>query len=190
MKKKYKWNPAKFAFNMLILAGVIWACVFAYNRVHDMMYPMRYEQYISTYARENHLDKFMVAAVIRTESNFVHDAHSGKARGLMQLTDETAEWIASKMKIDFHSDDVENPETNIKMGCWYLRFLIDKYNDIDTALAAYNGGMGNVSKWLADERYTDNGRTLKYIPFEETREYVKKVNHYRRIYEEKYKDIF
>ena len=140
-------------------------------------------------AQANGLDKFLVAAVIKTESNFIHDAHSGKARGLMQLTDETAEWIAGKMGIEFKTDDVDIPEINIKMGCWYLKYLIDKYDNVDTALAAYNGGMGNVSKWLADKRYSDDGKTLKYIPFEETRNYVKKVNSYKEIYEEKYKDL-
>lgn len=187
MKKKYKWSPARFLLNMLVIAGVIWACVFAYRSMHDMMYPMRYEYYISSFAQENGLDKFLVAAVIKTESNFIYDAHSGKARGLMQLTDETAEWVASKMKLDFKKDDVDIPEVNIKMGCWYLKYLIDKYDNIDTALAAYNGGMGNVSKWLADEKYSDDGKTLKYIPFKETREYVEKVNSYRKIYKEKYK---
>ena len=189
MKKKHKWNPLKFVFNMLILAAVIYACVFVYRSINDMMYPLRYEYYISTNAQANGLDKFLVAAVIKTESNFIHDAHSGKARGLMQLTDETAEWIAGKMDIEFKTDDVDIPEVNIKMGCWYLKYLIDKYGNVDTALAAYNGGMGNVSKWLADKRYSDDGKTLKYIPFEETRNYVKKVNSYKEIYEEKYKDL-
>lgn len=190
MKKKYRWSPVRFAVNMLLLAAVVYACVFVYRSISDMMYPLRYEYYISSSAHEYGLDKFLVAAVIKTESNFVHDAHSGKARGLMQLTDETAKWIAGKMNIEFKTDDVDIPETNIKMGCWYLRYLIDKYGNVDTALAAYNGGMGNVSKWLGDKQYSDDGKTLKYIPFEETRNYVKKVNDYKKIYEEKYKDIF
>jgi soluble lytic murein transglycosylase len=171
---------------MLVIAAVVYACVFVYRSISDMMYPLKYEYSISSSAQENGLDKFLVAAVIRTESNFVHDAHSGKARGLMQLTDETAQWVAEKMGIEFKTDDVDIPEVNIKMGCWYLKYLIDKYESVDTALAAYNGGMGNVSKWLADERYSDDGRTLKYIPFEETRNYVKKVNEYKEIYEKKY----
>ena len=187
MKKKHKWNPLKFVFNMLILAAVIYACVFVYRSINDMMYPLRYEYYISTNAQANGLDKFLVAAVIKTESNFIHDAHSGKARGLMQLTDETAEWIAGKMDIAFKTDDVDIPEVNIKMGCWYLKYLIDKYGNVDTALAAYNGGMGNVNSWLKDSRYSDDGVSLKYIPFTETRNYVDKVNtsweHYKTMNE-------
>ena len=78
-------------------------------------------------------------------------------------------------------------ETNIRFGCHYLRHLIDVYGNIDTALAAYNGGMGNVYSWLNDSRYSDDGVTLKYIPFSETRNYVVKVNssweHYKEMYQ-------
>lgn len=188
MKKRYRWNPLRLVFNVLIIALAVYVCRFVYNSINNMMYPLRYEYYISSNAYANGLDKFLVAAVIKTESNFIPDAHSGKARGLMQLTDDTASWVADKMGLDFRHDDLDIPEVNIKMGCWYLKYLIDKYDNIDTALAAYNGGMGNVSKWLSDSRYSDNGKTLKDIPFAETRDYVKKVNHYRQIYEKKYRE--
>lgn len=83
--------------------------------------------------------------------------------------------------------DYMDPETNIRFGCHYLRHLIDVYGNIDTALAAYNGGMGNVYSWLNDSRYSDDGVTLKYIPFSETRNYVVKVNssweHYKEMYQ-------
>lgn len=188
MKKKYRWKPLKFIFNLMIIALVVYACKFVYTSIDNMMYPLRYEYYISSNAYANKLDKFLVAAVIKTESNFISDAHSGKARGLMQLTDDTASWVADKIGMKFKHDDLDVPEVNIKMGCWYLKYLIDKYENIDTALAAYNGGMGNVSKWLNNKQYSDDGKTLKYIPFKETREYVKKVNKYKSVYEEKYRD--
>ena len=82
-------------------------------------------------------------AVIKVESNFVPEAHSGVAGGLMQLTEETAEWNAKELGITTEYDYMD-PETNIRFGCHYLRHLIDVYGNIDTALAAYNGGMGNV----------------------------------------------
>ena len=189
-KKRLKWHPARFAINMLLIAAVVLGGVYVYKSISKLRYPLRYEFYISSSASEFGLDKFLVAAVIKTESNFIHDAHSGKARGLMQLTDETALWIADKMKIDFSENDVNDPEKNIRMGCWYLKYLIDKYDDVNTALAAYNGGMGNVSKWLSDSNCSDDGKTLKYIPFPETREYVVKVNAYKAVYEQKYKDMF
>lgn len=189
MKKKQRWSALKFFKNVLILGVLAAAAFFVYTHIVTMQYPLRYEYYISSSAAENNLDKFLVAAVIRTESNFIHDADSGKAKGLMQLTDETAKWVADKMGMkDFKPEDVNVPEINIKMGCWYLKYLIDMYKNTDTALAAYNGGMGNVSRWLKDERYSSDGKTLKYIPFEETREYVKRVNKYRGIYAERYHD--
>ena len=83
--------------------------------------------------------------------------------------------------------DYMDPETNIMLGCHYLRHLLDVYEVTDTALAAYNGGMGNVSSWLSDPRYSDDGITLKDIPFPETKNYVVRVNeawtHYRETFE-------
>lgn len=123
-------------------------------------------------------------AIIKTESNFVEDAHSGKASGLMQLTDDTAAWIAQKLETDIKHVDIYNPADNIEFGCYYIRYLIDYYNgNVDVALAAYNGGMGNVDKWLSNKNYSDDGKTLKKIPFKETREYVKKVNNEKEVYE-------
>ena len=68
------------------------------------------------------------------------------------------------------------------MGCYYLSYLINRYNDVDVALAAYNGGMGNVDKWLANPEYSSDGKTLSSIPFPETEKYVERVNKYEKIY--------
>lgn len=148
-------------------------------------FPVAYSEYIVKYAAKNKLDPYLVMAVIKVESNFVPEAKSAYAGGLMQLTEETAQWNAKKMGLE--SYDYMDPETNIKIGCHYLRHLIDEYDNVDTALAAYNGGMGNVSKWLSDSRYSDDGETLKYIPFPETRNYVVKVNNnwenYKKLYQ-------
>lgn len=148
-------------------------------------FPVAYSEYIVEYAVENDLDPYLVMAVIKVESNFVPEARSAYAGGLMQLTEETAAWVAKKLEISDY--DYMDPETNIKFGCYYLRHLINEYETVDTALAAYNGGMGNVSKWLEDSRYSDNGETLKYIPFPETRNYVIKVNNnwenYKKLYQ-------
>lgn len=148
-------------------------------------YPVAYNDYIVKYSSKYRLDRYLVMAVIKVESNFVPDARSQYAAGLMQLTEETADWNAKEMKLKDY--DYLDPETNIMIGCHYLRHLIDKYDNTDTALAAYNGGMGNVSKWLKDSNCSDDGVTLKYIPFEETRNYVIKVNknweHYKQLYQ-------
>ena len=157
-----------------------------YQTSQKFKYPVAYADYIVKYSKANDLDPFLVMAVIKVESNFVPEAHSGVAGGLMQLTEETAEWNAKELGITTEYDYMD-PETNIRFGCHYLRHLIDVYGNIDTALAAYNGGMGNVYSWLNDSRYSDDGVTLKYIPFSETRNYVVKVNsswkHYKEMYQ-------
>lgn len=143
-------------------------------------FPVAYGDSIARYSIENDLDPYLVMAVIKVESNFVPEAQSDYAYGLMQLTEETAHWNAKKMGlVDY---DYTDPDTNIKIGCYYLKYLIDKFKVVDTALAAYNGGISNVLNWLDNKEYSDDGKNLKYIPFTETRNYVKKVNNNWEIY--------
>lgn len=153
----------------------------------SLFFPSAYQDLIHKYADKYDIDEYLVMAVIKTESNFVADAHSGKASGLMQLTDETAEWVCKMLDIDEKRIDLFKPSDNIRLGCFYLKYLIDNYNgNIDVALAAYNGGPGNVNRWLLNKKYSQNGKDLDYIPFEETREYVVRVNRHW----EKYKEIY
>ena len=165
---------------MIVLA--IQGTLTGMQTTEKILYPLAYENYINKYSREYNLNPYLVMGVIRTESDFVSDAYSDYAGGLMQLTEETAAWNAEKLGIEVY--DFMDPETNIMLGCHYLRYLIDNYSGVvNTALAAYNGGMGNVSEWLENPEYSDDGKTLKFIPFTETRGYVLKVNeamaHYR-----------
>jgi soluble lytic murein transglycosylase len=103
----------------------------------------------------------------------------------MQLTGETAEWVASLMgNTAFKPDDVLDPAANIAIGCYFLRWLMDYYNgDTKLALCAYNAGIGNVDRWLTDTRYSKDGLTLASIPFPETAEYIKRVELNLRVYE-------
>ena len=92
-------------------------------------------------------------------------------------------------EIEYFSQEYHLPESlvysvvNIKIGCWYLDKLIHQFDGIQTALAAYNAGSGNVSKWLLDSKYSDDGKTLKEIPYGETKRYVKKVIITQKIYQ-------
>ena len=106
----------------------------------------------------------------------------------MQMTDETGSHVAKKIGLTKYTNDMLfDPETNIQLGCCYLSELISKYkNDVDTALAAYNGGPGNVDKWLSNEEYTDGTGKLQTIPYAETRNYVKKVNEAMNMYKSLY----
>ena len=169
---------------ILAAALAVIACFSGYKVGKHTLYPVAYSDYITKYSHENGLDPFLVMAVIKQESNFVPDASSGYAHGLMQLTPETAEWNANAMELSDY--DYMDPETSIKIGCHYLRYLIDRYDNVDTALAAYNGGMGHVDEWLHDPEYSSNGVTLDYIPFSETRAYVEKVNGYWEQYRDSY----
>ena len=150
-------------------------------------FPLKYGETITETAAEYGLDRHLVEGLIYAESSFDSTAHSGRARGLMQLTDETADWIAGQMGIDYEYDMAEVPETNIKMGCYYLAYLINMYQDTETALAAYNGGMGNVSKWLSDSAYSADGKTLYKIPYAETEKYVERVRLFTYIYSKLYR---
>ena len=147
------------------------------------LYPVKYLSSIRQNA--GRLNPSLVCAVIHAESRFKPDALSHKgAAGLMQVTDETAEWIASLMKTDdFEQEHIFEPDTNIAMGCYFLNWLMNYYDDdLTLALCAYNAGIGNVDRWLKDRRYSADGQSLDYIPFPETRRYVQRVTQNQRIY--------
>lgn len=151
------------------------------------IYPLRYENYIVKYSNEYNLDKYLVMAIIKAESNFIYDAHSGYAKGLMQITPNTFEWIANKLSLDYGTTDILNPETNIKMGCYYMRYLLDYFNQNEKlSICAYNAGMGNVNKWLKNPDYSKSGTTLDFIPFEETNKYYNKIKNSIDIYKKLY----
>lgn len=149
-------------------------------------FPMDNYDIIEKYSDEYNLEPALVCAVINVESGFNSQAQSHKgARGLMQLMEETALWIAPKVPIkDFTIFSLDEPEVNINLGCWYLNYLLKKYDgDLTVAIAAYNAGSGNVSAWLANEKYSTDGKSLVYIPFDETNNYVKKVRGYKFVYD-------
>lgn len=185
-------NAKRFFFTLLILIIVTGiGFVPTYTFIMKLIYPLSHSEEIYKYSSEYSLNPYIVMGVIRAESNFIPDAKSPKsAKGLMQITDSTAEWIAQKMDIsDFNSEQLyKMPGLNIKMGCWYLRYLLDKYNNnLDLALCSYNAGQGNVDKWLSDLRYSTDGKNLDKIPFPETKNYVLRVNKYSKEYRKLYK---
>lgn len=159
------------------------------KKILEMKYPVKYQEYVLKSAEEFSLDRDLIYAVIHSESKFDHYAVSATdARGLMQVQEETARDCVKKLGIkNFTSDMLFEPDINIRIGCYYLDKLIKKYNGkTELALAAYNGGPGNVDKWLRDETLTDENDNLIHIPFKETREYVEKVLKAKDIYEKLY----
>lgn len=146
---------------------------------------MKHAELITRSAGQNGLEPALVAAVIYEESSFddaiISDAG---AVGLMQLMPATATWIAVKTGgVDFQVSDLKDPSVNIAYGCWYLRYLADRYGSTEIALAAYNGGTENVDRWLAEAGA--QGRDFSSaidIPWPETREFVTSVDETREIY--------
>lgn len=177
MKKLFKTGLI-----IIIIIGIITVAGYFIRQLpqyKEKIYPLHYEELIKEYSREYSLDPYLVSAVIWTESRFNPEAKSHKnAMGLMQITPQTGQWAADMLKLEgFNVDDLYDPELSIRLGCWYLDRLRTQFNgNMDIALAAYNGGSGNVSKWLKDTRYSKDGKTLDHIPFQETKEYILKVN--------------
>lgn len=175
---------------VIILFAVFIMIILNAKNIFRHFYPAKYSAYIIEYSKKYNLDPFFVSAVIKVESNFNEKAKSSKnAYGLMQITEDTGKWAASKMKMtDFKVDMLYDPETNIKIGCWYLNNLSSEFKgDIELILAAYNGGRGNVQKWLKSSEHSADGKSLQYIPFKETDQYIKKVKVNYNIYKFLYK---
>ncbi len=151
----------------------------------SFIFPIGYKDYINMYSAQYDIDPFLVAAIINVESKYNKDAVSNKnARGLMQIANQTGKWGAEELGIKGYSEEMLfEPEINIRIGIWYLNQLNNEFNgELSLVLAAYNAGSGNVTKWLADENYSKDGRVLSEIPFEETKEYLEKVTFNYEVY--------
>lgn len=154
---------------------------------------VRYEEHIRYYAAVNNIDPAFVAAVIRRESDYDPLAVSSVgARGLMQIMPDTGEWLAGKVDVyDYTPESLFDPETNIKMGCWYLGYLSRKFSgDPITIACAYHAGQGNVEDhWLP--KYSANGKslTLDEIPMDDTKYYARKVLEAYAIYQQNHYKI-
>ena len=143
---------------------------------------------IIEYADYYGLDRALIFAVVKTESGFDENAKSkAGALGLMQITEKTADYIAQKLCVPNYN--IMDVETNINFGCYYIKYLITRFNHLDTALIAYNAGEGNVSTWLTDKRYSDDGKSLKSTPYQESNEYIIKIHKNFEKYKKLYKKI-
>ena len=149
------------------------------------VFPLKHADIIERYAQAYGHDSAFIASVIHAESKFRYNAESrAGARGLMQITPSTGEWLAGRVGLEgFTNEQLFDIETNIMLGSFYLRSLLDNHNqDMRIALAAYNAGTGNVRRWLEDPQFSRNGKTLDHIPFGETSTYIERVLFNERIY--------
>src|SRR5919202_2415713 len=160
-----------------------------HHAVREIALPLRHEDIIRQQARDKGLDPALIAAVIYTESHF-RDGQTSRAgaQGLMQITPATARMIARKSGgVAFTVEDLGTPQVNIAYGAWYLRYLMARYAGNEPfALAAYNGGEGNVDRWIDAAERRGEALTIAAIPFSETRAFVQRVEEakadYRRSY--------
>ncbi len=151
-------------------------------------HPLFYKQLILSCSQRYDLDPALTASVILCESGFRSSAVSRLgARGLMQLMEETAEWIAGKLGENgsFYSFDLLfDPETNIRYGAWYLHYLSSVFgHDPVKTVCAYHAGQGNVASWLHNTKYSHDGQTLDSIPKEDTADYCNRVFAAKSVYE-------
>jgi soluble lytic murein transglycosylase len=182
MYKKIWW--LLFAVSVIIVG-------LNYKNILRVFYPIQYQNEVVKYSKEYELDEYMVYSLIRVESKFIPNAKSSKdAIGLMQITTQTGKYLARLLgDEDYTEKHLYDPEINIKYGCFYFSKLRKDFDgDLNCALAAYNGGEGNVRKWASLNESGKRNLIVENIPFSETRKYIKRVNKYYKIYKLLYTD--
>ncbi|MBQ8503101.1 MAG: lytic transglycosylase domain-containing protein [Clostridia bacterium] len=174
----------KILHSLLIFILTLSVIFFGTVSILKVLYPIDYNKFVEIYSKENNLSPSFVFAVIECESGFDKNAESSVgARGLMQIMPETFFWLQTKTGEKLSDDALYDPETSIKYGCYFYGMLMQEFKNEEAALAAYHAGMGNVRKWLQDERYSLDGETLYDIPFPSTKNYVHKVMKTKNIYD-------
>ena len=176
----------------LALLAALMAGYFLYGRptLLRSRYKLAYEEEIRSSAREFQLDPSLVCAVIFTESGFRPQAKSGVgALGLMQLMPATGLEEAELLQIEGVTEErLTEPALNIRLGCNYLRKLLDEFGNESVALAAYNAGPGRVRQWLKEYGVKEDG-SLLYIPYPETSKYVGRVQSAKGVYSRLYPEL-
>ena len=154
----------------------------------EALFPKPYWPDLKKFSSQNALDPYLVASLIRQESEFNPGAVSrANALGLMQLLPKVGSSVARQEKLrNFSSSQLFTPEINLQLGTRYFREMVDKFGTFEYALAAYNAGSNRVDDWLGQGKYRDPEEFVESIPFTETREYVQAIlrnaNVYRQLY--------
>ncbi len=171
-----EWYAKRGEWNRAYALGVRALRESPSRRAYALAYPRAWEESVRKWASEYGVDPLLVWAVMREESGFSPTAISSSgARGLMQLLPSTARWIAEeKLRIPYREEWLNDPDYNIRLGTWYLRYLLDQFGGrVAWAVAAYNGGPGNLRRWAAGvENPAELPARLRSV---ETREYLVKV---------------
>ena len=160
------------------------------DEVREVILPLRHEDIIRQQAAEKGIEPDLIAAIIYEESRFRDQTSHAGARGLMQITPKTAEFIARDSGgTRFTQKDLATPQINISYGAYYLRYLLRRYDGrVELAVAAYNAGETNVNRWVAEAGGEQDFERDEDIPFAETRAYVDNVLERKKEYRKNYGD--
>src|SRR6202030_377390 len=160
--------PSYFAVDIPTLPRAYW----------EALFPRPYWADLKRFSLANGLDPYLVASLIRQESEFNPLAVSrANALGLMQLLPKTGKQVAKEVKLQrYNPSQLYTPAVNLQLGTRYFRGMVDKFSgSFEYALAAYNAGSDRVDEWLAQGKYRDPQEFVESIPFTETREYVQAI---------------
>lgn len=188
-KRKAKGIIILFTLIGLIIAG-FYGIRYSMVRLGHSVYKVEYSEIVERYAAEFELDPYFIFAVIKTESDFEENAESNVgARGLMQVTEPTFDWVKTKISDkDIMYDQIFDPEVNIKVGAFLLSYLYDEFGSNEVTLAAYHAGRTAVNGWLKNTTYSKDGKTLHTTPISDTNHYISKVMKSYRAYEKIYEN--
>ncbi len=154
-----------------IVAGGLFLC-------YQVLFPKPYHQIVSKYAQEFSVDENLIYSVMKCESGFDPSATSSvPAMGLMQITEDTFDWISSKLPDgeNYTVDQLYDPEVAIYYGTFFLSYLLAEFEYEQVVLSAYHAGRGITNQWLSDPQYSTDGVTLDVIPYADTSQYVDSV---------------
>lgn len=192
MKRRRKRNNgfSVFIFLMALAAAIAYAYVYVLPTIR---YPVRFEGEIRQAAGMYGMPPELIAAIVNTESGYDPMARSSVgAMGLMQIMPDTGRWIAGKFDEDggYRDDWLYTPEYSLKYGCWYVHFLLSRYDGSFTnTVAAYHAGQGAVDEWLKNPDLSRDGRVLTDFPetAHHTKNYVNKVRKAYDYYQKAYR---
>ena len=147
------------------------------SSAYKLAYPLHYVEEINTAAEKLNLSPFYLISIIKEESHFDTEAKSvTNAMGLMQIMPDTANYVASKLQLPLYSlSNLNDVKTNIYIGSNYINYLNEKFKNYILVTAAYNAGEGTVSRWLKTYSLSDYDEFIENIPYEETKNYVRRV---------------
>ena len=190
MAKAKSNRPARMLagiFGVLVLLAGIVAGGLAL--CYQVLFPKPFHDLVSRYAQEFSVDENLIYSVMKCESGFDPNATSSvPAMGLMQITEDTFDWISSKLPDgeNYTVDQLYEPEVAIYYGTFFLSYLLHEFDHEQVVLSAYHAGRGITNQWLDNPQYSNDGETLDRIPYPDTSQYVDSVLGTYRVYQRLY----